>query len=99
MKVRLPKIHIFQMDFNDFMKHWNRIGVTLGTLWGHFGSLGVTWGSLWSLWGHFGVTLGSPWGHFGHLRVALGHFLVTFDVENDVDVHRWWLGGFESRKR
>ena len=30
--------------------------------------------------------------------VDLGKFLVIFDVENDVDVHKWWLGGSENRK-
>ena len=25
-------------------------------------------------------------------------FLIIFDVEKDVDVHKWWLGGSENRK-
>ena len=27
------------------------------------------------------------------MTVALGNFVVTFDVEDAVDVHDWWLGG------
>ena len=30
------------------------------------------------------------------MTVALSDVLVTFDVENDVDVHKWWLGGTET---
>ena len=52
--------------------------------------------------GGFGVHSGVTWKSFGHyfgfMTVPLGDFLVTFDVENDVDVHKWWLGGFENRQ-
>ena len=58
---------IFPMDFNVFMKHWNRIGVTLGPPWGHFRSLRGDFGTL---WGDFGP----PWGNFGTLW---GAFEVT----------------------
>ena len=46
------------------------------------GHLGVMWGHLGVTWGSLGVT----WGHLG----------VPFDVENDVDVHKWWFGGAEN---
>ena len=42
----------------------------------------------WESFGHY----------FGSMTVALGDFLVTFDVENDVDVHKCFLGGSENRK-
>ena len=48
MRARFQKTFVFPMDFYDFMKHWNRIGATLGTLWGHFGSLR-------RYFGHFGA--------------------------------------------
>ena len=58
------KTFIFPIDFNDFIKLWGQLGVTLGSLWDTFVQFGATLGSP---WGHFG----SLWGHFG---VALGHF-------------------------
>ena len=45
-----------------------------------------------------GVLWGTFWNYFGYMTVALGHFLDAFDVENDVDVHKWWLGGLENQK-
>ena len=50
------------------------------------------------IWEHFRCTVASRWYHFGIMTVALGNFVVTFDVENDVDVHKWWLGGLENQK-
>ena len=31
------------------------------------------------------------------MTVPSGNFLVIFDVENDVDVHKWWLGWLENQ--
>ena len=45
-----------------------------------------------------GRTLALLWCHFGSMIVVWGHCLVTFDIESDVDVHKWWLGGAENRK-
>ena len=66
------------MDFNDFMKHWGRIGVT----WGHFGvtlrSLGGTWEALGAHWELVGTSLGVFWGLkvlFGGLWRDLGRAL------------------------
>ena len=57
------------------------------------GHLGTTSGPLWH---HIEVTWGSFRYYFGFMTVALGYCLVTFDVENEVDVHKWWLGGAEN---
>ena len=46
----------------------------------------------------FDRCLNPLWCHFGFMRVAWGHFLVAFDIESDVDVHKWRLGGAENRK-
>ena len=75
------------------------------TMEGYFGSMRLALGILERLGAYFGVTLGLLWGHlgvtlalFGSMTVALGNFLVTFDAENGVDGHKWWLGGAENRK-
>ena len=41
---------------------------------------------------HIGITWGSSECDLGSMTLDLGHFLVTFDIENDFDVHKGWLG-------
>ena len=69
IQVDFQKTLIFPIDFNDFIKLWGQLGVTLGSLWDTFVQFGATLGSLWghfgSLWGHFAVALGRLWDHFG----------------------------------
>ena len=67
IQVDFQKAIIFLIDFDDFIKLWGQLGVTLESLWDTFVQFGATLGSL---WGHFG----SLWGHFA---VALGHFGIT----------------------
>ena len=50
MKLRVQKTHIFPVDYNDFIKHWGELGVTLGSFLAHDGDFGATLG-------HFGATL------------------------------------------
>ena len=50
--LNLPKIHIFPMDFNDFV---NPFGVTLALFRSHFGGTLRTLGSIWAHEGGFGA--------------------------------------------
>ena len=61
----------------------------------HWNPIGVIFGSLWS---YFGVILGSFWGHIGSMTVAPGHFLDTYDLEDDANVHKRRLGKVENRR-
>ena len=67
VRVDFQKTSIYQIHFNDFIKHWGSFGVALGSLWayeGVFGSISVR------LRGHFGVNLayegafGATWNTF-----------------------------------
>ena len=50
--LNLPKIHIFPMDFNDFV---NQFGGTLALFRSHFGGTLRTLGSIWAHEGGFGA--------------------------------------------
>ena len=50
--LNLPKIHIFPMDFNDFV---NPFGVTLALFRSRFGGTLRTLGSIWAHEGGFGA--------------------------------------------
>ena len=85
MKANFQKAFIFPLDFNEFMKHWSRIGFTGGSLWGRFGVtlsiLGGTLGSSWSPLGARGTSLGMFWGLkvlFGGLWRDLGRALGAY---------------------
>ena len=60
-KVDFQKTFIFQIDFNDFIKHWGSFGVALGSLWGHFWHMKITFGAF---RGHFEVTLSMSTSNF-----------------------------------
>ena len=40
--IRFQKTLIFLIDFDDFIKHWGELVVTLGTLLAYEGDFGVT---------------------------------------------------------
>ena len=41
------------------------------------------------IWDRFRRSLRLLWCHSGFMTVPSGNFLVIFDVESDVDVHKW----------
>ena len=57
--VRFQNLHIFLMDFNDFIQIWVEVGVIFWSFWVTLGSLLAHDNDFGSLWGHFGVSLES----------------------------------------
>ena len=56
---RFQNIHIFPVNFNDFIQIWMQVGIILVLFWVALGSLLVHDGDVGQLWDHFGVSLES----------------------------------------
>ena len=68
----------------------------LGLLGAHFRHLVVSWVQLGVTWSTFRASLGPFGAHLCHLEVTWGHVGLPVDVENQLDVQNWWLGGAEN---